>query len=91
LAVRNAGAVEDIEFPALTETMRMDATSQAIRDFDEKFLQFRKQNEGKGEIVVGIAVSAEGLHPSGRNACLSIVEEMKRASLWANSQRRNIL
>jgi hypothetical protein len=74
LVVRNAGAVEDIGFPALTETMRMDA--QASRDFDKKFLQFRKQNKGMGEIVVSIAVSAEGLHPSGRNAG-HLMEEMK--------------
>jgi len=91
LAVRNAGAVEDIGFPALTDTLRLVSTSQAILDYDEKFLQFRKQNEGKGVIVVSIAVTAEGLHPSGRNAGKSIVEEMKQASLWNGEGMANIV
>jgi hypothetical protein len=65
LAVKSAGAVDDLGFPALTEKQRKDATSQAILIYDKKFLQFRKQNEGKGVIKVSIAVTAEGLHPSG--------------------------
>jgi hypothetical protein len=35
-AVRNASAVEDIGFPALTETLRLVSTSQAILRFRER-------------------------------------------------------
>ena len=84
LEVGNARAVEDDSFPALTEKQRKDATSQAILIYDEKFLQFRKQNKGKGVIIVSIVVTAEGLHPSGRIAGHSIVKELERASLCSH-------
>ncbi len=82
LAVRNENASEDDRFPALTEKQRNDATLQAILVYDKNFLQFRKQNEGKGVIVVSIAVTAEGMHPTGRNVGRSIVKEMEQVSLY---------
>ena len=90
MAVRSAGAVDDLGIPALTEKQRKDATSQAILVYDKKFLQVRKLNEGK-LIVVSIAVSAEGLHPSGRNAGRLIESEMERASLWSGEGMANLV
>ena len=89
--VRNASAVEDIGIPVLTETLRLVSTLQAILDFDLKFLQFRKHYKGKGVIVVSIAVTAEGLHPSGRNVGKSIVDEMNRASLYGVEGMANVV
>jgi len=65
LEVRMAAAVADAVFPALTKQQMVDATSKALPLFNKKLLQVRKLNEGK-VIVVSIAVTAEGLHPSGR-------------------------
>ena len=89
--VRNAGAVEDFGFPALMEKQRKDATLQAILEYDKKFLQFRKQNEGKEVIVVSIAVTAEGLQPSGRNAGNSIMKELEQASLTSSAGMANLV
>ena len=89
--VRNAGAVEDFGFPALMEKQRKDATLQAILEYDKKFLQFRKQNEGKEVIVVSIAVTAEGLQPSGRNTGNSIMKELEQASLTSSAGMANLV
>ncbi len=89
--VRNAGAVKDFGFPALMEKQRKNATSQAILEYDKKFLQFRKQNEGKEVIIVSIAVTAEGLQPSGRNAGNSIMKELEQASLTSSAGMANLV
>jgi len=81
LEVKKTAAVANVVIPALTKPQMYNATLKAIFLFDEKFLQLRKQNEGV--IVVSIAVSAEGLHPSGSNLGLSIVKELERTSLYS--------
>ena len=90
LEVRKAAAVADVVIPALTKPQMNDATSKALCLFDKKFLQVGKLNEGKF-IVVSIAVTAEDMHPSGRNAGNSIVKEMQQASLWNNAGMANLV
>ena len=90
LEVRKAAAVADVVIPALTKHQMDDATSKALFLFNEKLLQVRKLNEGK-VIVVSIAVTAEGLHPSGRKAGRSLVKEMQQASLWHNAGIANLV
>ena len=90
LEVRKAAAVADVVIPALTKQQMVDATSKALFLFNEKLLQVRKLNERK-VIVVSIAVTAEGLHPSGRNAGHSIVREMQQASLWNDAGMANLV
>ena len=82
LEAKKAAAIANVVIPALTKPQMDNATSKAIFLFDEKFLQFRKQNKGKGVIIVSIAVSAEGLHPSVSNLGLSIVKELEQAFLY---------
>ncbi len=89
LEVRKAAAVADVVIPALTKHQMDDATSKALFLFNEKLLQVRKLNEGK-VIVVNIAVTAEGLHPSRRKAGRSLVKEMQQASLWNNAGMANL-
>jgi hypothetical protein len=75
---KSAGAVNDYEFPALTEEQKNDAIAEAMRVYDEKYLQFRKKNKEKdGVDVVSLAVAAEGLLPSGRNVGALIDFEME--------------
>ena len=90
LEVRKAAAVADVVIPALTKQQMVDATSKALFLFNEKLLQVRKLNEGK-VIVVSIAVTAEGLHPSRRNAGHSIMREMQQASLWNHAGMANLV
>ena len=75
LEIKKTAAVANVVIPALTKPQMYNATLKAIFLFDEKFLQLKKQNEGV--IVVSIAVSAEGLHPSRSNLGLSIVKELE--------------
>ena len=82
LEVRKAAAVADVVIPALTKPQMNDATSKALCLFDKKFLQVGKLNEGKF-IVVSIAVTAEDMHPSGRNAGNAIVQELEQASFYS--------
>jgi hypothetical protein len=91
LVVKKAAADADVEIPALTKPQMYNATKKAIVLFDENFLRLRKQNKGKGLIFVSIAVSAEGLHPSGSNSGCLIVKELKRASLWNNAGMANLV
>ena len=90
LEVRKAAAVADVVIPALTKQQMVDATSKALFLFNEKLLQVRKLNERK-VIVVIIVVTAEGLHPSGRNAGHSIMREMQQASLWNHAGMANLV
>ena len=76
-----AAVVANLEYPALMKQQMKDATSKSFISFNKKYLQFRKQNEGK-EIAVSIAVVSEGLHPStGILTGKSIVREMQNAPL----------
>ncbi len=90
MEVRKAAAVTDVVIPALTKQQMDDTTSKALFLFNKKLLQVRKLNEGK-VIVVSIAVTAEGLHPSRRNGGNSIVKEMEQASLWNNAGMANLV
>ncbi len=62
----------------MTEEQKNDAIAEAMRVYDEKYLQFRKKNKEKdGVDVVSLAVAAEGLLPSGRNVGALIDFEME--------------
>ena len=76
------------EYPALTKEQIKIATSKALISFNEKYLQFRKKNEGK-EIAVSIAVVGEGMHTCGLLSGKSIVSEMKTASI--TNRKKNIM
>ena len=91
LEAKKAAAIANVVIPALTKPQMDNATSKAIFLFDEKFLQFRKQNEGKEVIVVSIAVTAEGLQPSGRNTGNSIMKELEQASLTSSAGMANLV
>jgi hypothetical protein len=90
LEVRKAAAVADVVIPALTKHQMVDATLKALFLFNKKLLQVRKLNEAK-VIVISIAVTAEGLHPSRRNAGHSIVRETQQASLWNDAGMANLV
>jgi hypothetical protein len=90
LEVKTAAAVAEVEIPALTKQQMVDATSKALLIFNKKLLEVRNLNEEK-VIVVSIAVTAEGLHPSGRNVGNTIENEMQETSLWSTAGIANLV
>ena len=90
MEVRKAAAVADVVIPALTKQQMVDATSKALLIFNKKLLEVRNLNEEK-VIVVSIAVTAEGLHPSGRNVGNTIENEMQETSLWSTAGIANLV